>query len=132
MDSIDAQCLIIGLVGRETPPPCHWHHHRSGELTCAYSEGEREFTWDIDAVAEMGRRWRESTAPQVPEMARPYVDAHRSLDEIVARGGIETADLIVHDFDRHELRAWWEDEKALMVIDEIDVSSAVDLPSAGG
>jgi hypothetical protein len=60
MDSIDAQQLLIHTLRAEMPPPDLWQHHRSGELSCAYSEGGRTFTWDADAVAGMARHWRES------------------------------------------------------------------------
>ena len=123
MDSLDAQCLIIERIAREIPPPDLWHHSRSGELSCAYSKGEQTFTWSPDAVADMARSWRESATREVPERVRPFTDAHRRLDGMVAQAGLGPADVIVHDFDRHELRARWDDQKAVVVIDEIAESA---------
>lgn len=126
MDSLDAQCLLIELTEPEMPPPQLWQHHRCGELSCAFSRGGRMFTWGTDAVAEMARRWRESNAGEVSENARLFQDAHRRLHDLVVQAGLEPADVVVHDFDRHELEARWEDRKAVMVIDEI--GNFTDLP----
>jgi hypothetical protein len=119
MDSLDAQCLMLALVEPEMPPPDLWHHSRSGELSCAYSEGEQTFTWGPDAVADMARRWRESDAHEVPEAARPFVEAHERFEEIATKAGLGPPDAVVHDFGRNELRATWEDQKVVVVIDEI-------------
>src|SRR5919198_1391296 len=97
MDSLDAQCLIVDLIEREMPAPDLWHHRRSGELSCAYAEGEQTFNWDADAVTDLARRWRESGADAAPERVRPFLDAHRRLADIVAEQGIGPADAIVHD-----------------------------------
>ena len=119
MDSLDAQCLLIELVERELPPPDLWRHKRSGELSCAYSQGEQTFTWKADAVAEMAQQWRASAAREVPTQARPFIDAHRRMDEILAEAGRVPADEIVHDFERRELHLRWHDEKRVVVIDEV-------------
>ncbi|HEX3242144.1 MAG TPA: hypothetical protein VHQ97_03610 [Solirubrobacterales bacterium] len=132
MDSLDAQCLLIDTVAGEIPPPSLWRHSRSGELSCAYASGEQTFTWSAGDVAEMASRWRTESDREVPEHAGPYLDAHRRFEEMLAQGGLELPDLVVHDFDRRELRAVWEDRKAVVVIDEIDGPAAVDgAPTAG-
>jgi hypothetical protein len=127
MDSLDAQCLIIDLVAGEIPPPSLWCHHTSGELSCTYSGGESTFTWGKEDVAEMAGRWRGSAPREVPERARHCVDAHRRLDDIFAEGGLERPDIVVHDFDRRELRAYWEEPKVVVIIDEIGELIADDL-----
>lgn len=119
MDSLDAQCLLIELVERELPPPDLWHHKRSGELSCAYSEGEQTFTWKADAVAEMAERWRASESREVPGRLHPFIDAHRRLDQILTEAGRPPADEVVHDFKRRELRLRWVDEKLVLVVDEV-------------
>jgi hypothetical protein len=126
MDSLDAQCLMLALIEREMPPPDLWHHSRSGELSCAYSEGERTFTWKPDAVADMARRWRESDTNEVPEAARPFIEAHDGFDDIATEAGLGPPDVVVHDFGRRELRVRWEDQKVVVVIDEIPQRSASD------
>jgi hypothetical protein len=125
MDSLDAQCLLIDAVAGEIPPPSLWRHSRSGELSCAYTNGERTFTWSVDDVAEMAARWREESHPEVPQCVGPYLDAHRRFEDMLAQGELEPPDQVVHDFDRRELRAVWEDRKAIVVIDEIDGPPAV-------
>jgi hypothetical protein len=117
MDSLDAQCFLIDLVAHEMPAPELWHHSLAGELSCAYSTGEQTFTWRPDDVAAMARAWRESPARPAPERARPFIDAHRQLAGMLARAGREPADAIVHDFERRELRAKWEEQKVVVVIE---------------
>ena len=119
MDSLDAQCLIVDLIEREMPSPDLWHHRRSGELSCAYAEGKQTFTSDVDAVTDLARRWRESGTEDAPERVRPFLDAHRRLAGMVAEQGLGPADAIVHDLDRRELRLRWEEEKIVVVIDQI-------------
>lgn len=134
MDSIDAQQLVIHTVGAEMPPPDLWKHHRSDELSCAYSEGERTFTWDADAVAGMARSWRESALNAEPGDAQLLMDAHLRLDEMIRNAGMPPADAVVHDLDRRELRAIWRQDKLVVVIDEFP-DGIVDLtmePSEGG
>ena len=126
MDSLDAQCLMLALIEREMPPPDLWYHSRSGELSCAYSEGEQTFTWKPDGVADMARRWRESDTREVPEAARPFVETHKRFDDIATKAGLGPPDVAVHDFDRHELRARWENQKVVVVIDEIPHRAASD------
>ena len=117
MDSLDAQCLLIDLVAREMPPPGLWHHSLTGELSCAYSQAGQAFTWRPEEVAVMARAWRESPARRVHERARPFIAAHRRLGGILVQRGLEPADVIVHDFDRNELRARWDGQRAVVVIE---------------
>ena len=118
MDSIDAQQLLIHTLEAEMPPPDLWQHHRSGELSCAYSGGERTFTWDADAVAGMARNWRETARDGDAGDAQLLIDAHRRLDEIIRDAGRPPADAVVHDLDRRELRVIWRQDKLVVVIDE--------------
>lgn len=117
MDSIDAQQLLIHTIGAEMHPPDLWEHHRSGELSCAYSEGERTFRWDADAVAGMARSWRESN-PDAEPGERSLMDAHRRLDQMLREAGRSPADTVVHDLSRRELRLIWRQDKLIVVIDE--------------
>jgi hypothetical protein len=128
MDSLDAECFLIHLLTGEMPAPELWHHSLVGELSCAYSTGEQTFTWRSDDVAAMARAWRESPARPAPERARPFIDAHRQLAGMLAQAGREPADAIVHDFERRELRAKWENQKTVIVIE----ISAPACPAAAG
>ena len=119
MDSLDAQSLIVGTINEEMPAPDLWRHHRSGELSCAYSGGTQTFTWDAEAVADMARQWRESPSNQVPDQARPFVSTHLRLEEMFAEQGRKPADMIVHDFTRREIEVRWAQEKVVVIIDEI-------------
>lgn len=135
MDSLDAQCLLIDTIAGEMPPPKLWHHSRTGELSCALTEDGATFTWSVEDVAALARRWRDSAARQVPAEVSPFMYAHRRLDDIRAQAGLEPADAIVHDFDRRELRARWEEQKTVVVVDEISAhasSSEAERPGISG
>lgn len=119
MDSLDAQCLLIQLADGELPPPDLWRHDRSGALSCAYEGGERTFTWSADDVAEMARRWRDSSTSRVPEQARPLVDAHKRLEVLAGEAGLARPSVMIHDLSRREVRGVWEDEEIVVVVDEI-------------
>jgi hypothetical protein len=119
MDSLDAQCLVIQLAEGEIRPPDLWRHDASGALSCAYEGGERFFTWPAEDVAEMARRWRDSGTTRVPEQARLFLDAHRRLEAVASEAGLGPAKVIIHDLGRAELRAVWQDEQIVVVVDEI-------------
>ena len=119
MDSLDAQCLLIQLTEGEIRPPDLWRHERSGALSCAYAGSERSFTWPAEDVAEMARRWRDSDASPVPEQVRLFLDAHQRLAALASEAGLGSADVMIHDLGRAELRGVWEDEEIVVVVDEI-------------
>ena len=119
MDSLDAQCLITQLTGREMPAPDLWRHDRDGSLSCAYSGGEQTFTWRADDVAAMAERWRGSDRSEAPEEIGCFVDAHRRLGALLTESGLEPPDTVTHDLERGELRVVWEDRKVVVVIDEL-------------
>jgi hypothetical protein len=119
MDSLDAQCLLIQLTEHEIRPPDLWRHDRSGALTCGYEGGERTFTWPAKDVAEMARRWRHSDTSRAPEQALALRDAHERLAALASEAGLRRADAMIHDLVRAELRAVWEDEKIVVVVEGI-------------
>ena len=119
MDSLDAQCLLIQLAEGEIRAPDLWCHDRSGALSCGYEEGELTFTWRAEEVAEMARRWRESDTRRAPERARLFLDAHQRLAAVASEAGLGPADVVIHDLGRAEIRATWQDEKVLVVVDKI-------------
>ena len=67
----------------------------------------------------MARKWRDSGAGEAPERARRFVDAHQRLEEVASEAGLGPPDKMIHDFGRAEVRGVWEDEKRVIVIDEI-------------
>ena len=111
-------------VGDQFRPPDVWRQHRSGELSCAYDGGERVFTWPAASVAEMARTWRDSGSP-APDQARPYLNAHRRLEAIVREAGLAPPDTVVFHLGRAQLKALWDDEELVLVIDEIPEGTAV-------
>jgi hypothetical protein len=119
MDSLDAQCLLIQLTERETRPPDLWRHDRSGALACGYEGGERTFTWPAEDVAEMARRWRHSDTSRAPKQVLALRAAHERLVALTREAGLRPADVLIHDLARAELRAVWEDEKVVLVVDRI-------------
>jgi hypothetical protein len=122
MDSLDAQCLFIQLTEREVRPPDLWRHDRSGALVCAYEDGERTFRWPAEDVAEMARRWRHSDTSRAPKQVLALRDAHERLVALARDAGLRPADVLIHDLGRAELRAVWEDEKVVLVIERIGES----------
>jgi hypothetical protein len=126
MDTLDAQCLIAQLTIGEISPPDLWRHHRSGELSCAYSGGEQTFTWPPEDVAEMARSWRNTDRSEVPDQVQLFVDAHRRLEALVKQSGLAPPDVVLHDLRRAEIRGVWEDEKLVLVVDDIGESGHAD------
>jgi hypothetical protein len=119
MDSLDAQCLLIDVVMGEIPPPDLWRHDRSGALACCYEGGRRTFTWPPEDVAEMARRWRDGDRDRTPKRALALQDAHERLAALIAEAELGPADLVIHDLGRAELRAIWEHEKVVLVVERI-------------
>jgi hypothetical protein len=72
----------------------------------------------------MADRWRNSETSQAPEQARPFVEAHQRLVALASQAGLGPADAITHDLGRAEIRASWEDERLLLVVEEIGSVSA--------
>jgi hypothetical protein len=119
MDSLDAQCLLIDVVMGEIPPPDLWRHDRSGALACCYEGGTRTFTWPPKDVAELARRWRDRKRDQTPKQALALRDAHERLAALIAEAELGPADVVIHDLGRAELRAIWEQEKVVLVVERV-------------
>jgi hypothetical protein len=115
MESLDAQCLVIDLAAGEGPTPDRWHHGRDGTLACAFGDSPRAFSWQPEAVAEMAERWRGSARPVPPAIER-LVASHGAFVELLANARLEQPRSIVHDLGTGELRAYWDDERAQVVI----------------
>jgi hypothetical protein len=119
MDSLDAQCLVIQLAEGGLRAPDLWRHDRSGALSCGYEGGAWAFTWRAEQVAQMARTWRSSDKSRAPEHARSLLDAHQRLVAVGREAGLGPPDVIIHDLGRAEIRGRWEDEKVLVVVEEI-------------
>jgi hypothetical protein len=122
IDSLDAQSLLVRITEKTMRPPDIWRHERSGALSCAYDGGENVFSWSAGDVAGMARRWRESRPGRPPQRVRRFGDAHERLLALVKEAGLEPADAIVHDLRRGEVRAVWEDNEVVVVVDGIGES----------
>ena len=97
-------------------------HDRSGALACGFGDGEQTFTWPAEDVAKMARRWRHSDTRRAPKQVLALPDAHERLVALTRKAGLRPADVLIHDLGRAELRAVWEDEKVVVVVDRIGES----------
>jgi hypothetical protein len=118
VDSLDAQALVIELLEDEIPLPELWRHDRSGALSLAFGETGTTFTWEPDQVADMAQSWRDSGS-EVPEPARMFLDLHQRLGSLIAEAGRAPADFTIHDFARREVRAIWEDDRFVLIVDGV-------------
>jgi hypothetical protein len=124
MDSLDAQCLLMRLTEGEVRPPDLWRHDSSGALSCAYEGSDRTFTWPEEDVAQMARTWRDSDTSRAPAQARLFRDAHRRLEALASEAGLGPADVVIHDLGRAELRATWDNEEVMLVVEEVGEAAA--------
>jgi hypothetical protein len=119
MDSLDAQCFLVGLAEGEACVPPLWRHDRSGALSWSFGEGGSWYSWSPDYVVEIAQRWRDSGRNEPPESVQRFLDAHRRLEEIAGKAGHGNPDAIVHDLDLGEVRAIWFEQKVAVVVDQI-------------
>ena len=73
------------------------------------------FSSPAEAVAEMAERWRRRHCPVPPAIAQ-LVEGHGAFVELLANAKLEQPRSIVHDLRTCELRAYWDDERVLVVI----------------
>jgi hypothetical protein len=130
MDSLDAQRLLIQVAEGDMRPPDLWCHHRSGALSCRYEGGEQVFSWSAEDVAELARRWRQSGSHSVPAEAGVLLDAHQRMEAMTREAGLAPPDMVKHDLGRAEIRAVWEDEEVVLVVEGIGESASASPPSA--
>jgi hypothetical protein len=126
MDSLDAQCLLIQVTMGHQRPPDLWRHDRSGALSCAYEDGTTTFTWPAKDVAEMARKWRGRDPGETPRPALDLRDAHERLSAMADEGGLPAADIVIHDLPRAELKAIWEEQKVVLVVQRIGEAAGTD------
>jgi hypothetical protein len=119
MDSLDAQCLLIQVAMGKQRPPDLWRHDRSGELSYAYEDGTRTFTWPAKDVAELARKWRDRDPGETPRQALDLREAHERLSAMADEAGLPAADIVIHDLPHAELRAIWEEQKVVLVVERI-------------
>jgi hypothetical protein len=132
MDSLDAQSLLVDLFERESRAPDLWRHGCDGGLACAYAGGQRTFSWGPEAVAEMAARWRSDHQGEVPEATRAFIDAHVRVMDILREGGLSPPDHLSHDFPCAQITLVWEEEKLVVVVDEVGVSPVIRSSHAAG
>ena len=126
MDSLDAQCLLIQVTMGTQRPPDLWRHDRSGALSCAYEGGTSTFTWPAKEVAELARKWRGRDPGQIPQQAVDLRDAHERLSAMADEAGLPAADIVFHDLPRAELRAIWEEQQVVLVVERIGELAGAD------
>lgn len=119
MDSLDAQCLLIQVTMGDQRPPDLWRHDRSGALSCAYEDGTSTFTWPPKDVAKLARTWRDRDPGETPQQAVDLRNAHERLSAMIGEAGLPPADVMIHDLPRAELRAFWEKQKVVLVVERI-------------
>lgn len=117
MDSLDAQCLMIDLTTSEgARAPDQWMHLADGTLAYRFGESANSFSWPPHTVAEMATRWR-GEARAVPERIAGLVAGHTAFAAMLDSGDLSRPDRIVHDLEADELKAFWDDEKLVVVVD---------------
>jgi hypothetical protein len=119
MDSLGAQCFLVGLAEGDACVPPLWRHDRSGALSWSFGEGGRWYSWSPDYVVEIARRWRDSGRNEPPGSVQRFLDAHRRLEQIAGQAGHGNPDAIVHDLDCGEVRAYWFEQKVCVVVDQL-------------
>lgn len=124
MLTLDAQCLLVRLADQaDTDLPDIFLHGRDGSLTYGFASSRNTSTWEATAVREMAERWRSLDVHAPPRIA-DYVAAHRRFVALLDGGDIEAPDATVHDLCTGELRAYWEKEKVVVVIEEMAGAAA--------
>jgi len=99
--------------------PDLWRHDRSGGLSWAYAGSENFFSWRAEQVADMARQWR-SSHPSPDAEQQLWRAAHERLAALTRRAGLGPADVVIHDLGRAEIRATWEDEQLVLIVEDID------------
>lgn len=117
MNSLDAQCLILGLTRDQGCAPPLWLHGRDGSLGYRFGGNSNVSTWSADQVAEMAARWHAEGPQEREAVVTRMVEAHTAFAAIVRNGELDEPDVIVHDLDHEELRAVWDDARVHVVID---------------
>ncbi len=119
MLTLDAQCLLVRLADQEdTDLPDIFLHGRDGSLTFGFAPTRSTYTWEEVAVREMAERWR-SLAADVPPRIADHVAAHRRFVTLLDTDAMDPPDAVVHDLATGEVRACWEEEKVVVVVEQI-------------
>lgn len=117
MDSLDAQCLVFGLLAEQAAvPPDRWIHDADGSLTWCYRGSQNTFTWTREEVARTARRWRDEGAA-VPAAIARMVDAHLAMVSILEHGDVDPPDAVLHDLDTQEVAAQWVKDKRTVIVE---------------
>jgi hypothetical protein len=72
----------------------------------------------------MARTWRDSDTSRPPAQARLFRDAHQRLEALASEAGLGPADVMIHDLGRAELRATWDNEEVMLVVEAISETAA--------
>jgi hypothetical protein len=56
---------------------------------------------------------------RLSERARAFLDAHHRIEILMSEAGLSPPDLVIHDFNSAELRAVWNDEDVVVVVERI-------------
>lgn len=124
MLTLDAQCLLVHLADQEdTDLPDVFVHGRDGSLTFGFALTRNTYTWEAVAVREMAERWR-SFAAHVPPRIADHLAAHRRFVALLASDAMDPPDAVVHDLATGEVRACWEEEKLVVVVEQIAGAAA--------
>lgn len=118
MDSLDAQCLVVGLLDAGGVGPDCWRHDCDGSLHYRYAGSPRSFSWAAAAVTELAEQWR-SDGPRLapPESIARHVSAHLALMATIAGADRDPPDAVFHDLDCAEVQAIWTEQKVVMIVE---------------
>ncbi len=124
MLTLDAECLLVQLADQEDMGiPDIFLHGRDGSLTYGFTATRNTYTWEATAVREMAERWR-SLAAHVPPRVADHVAAHRRFVALLDTDDMEPPDAVVHDLSAGEVRACWEEEKVVVIVEQIAGAAA--------
>ncbi len=71
----------------------------------------------------MARQGRSSHASPDAEQPR-WRAAHERLAALTQQAGLGPADVVIHDLGRAEIRATWEDERLVLIVEDIDTGAS--------
>jgi hypothetical protein len=124
MLTLDAESLLVQLAdGEDMGLPDIFVHGRDGSLTYGFADTRNTYTWEAAQVREMSERWQALDAPVPPRIA-DHVWAHHQFLDMLDAGDMEPPDEVVHDLTAGVVRARWDEEKVVLVVEEVAGAAA--------
>ena len=97
--------------------PPFWLHANDGSLGYRFPSSPKVWSWPANEVAEIAARWRSGRSRPLPKGVTRIVEAHTAFVRLVAEGELARPDVIVHDLEGAEIRAFWQEARLQVVVD---------------